>query len=121
MATTRSTGDLDVWVNESIDNQDRLAIALRNFGFSPQTVTRGPIPEKTKFLRIGNQPVRVEIHADISGVNFADCILRAETCDVQGIAVRFISLADLRANKEAAGRAKDIADLEALPKSSDPQ
>jgi predicted nucleotidyltransferase len=115
----RSTGDLDVWVNESIDNQDRLAVALRRFGFSPQTVARRPILEKSKFLRIGNQPVCVEIHADISGVSFADCLSRAETCNVQGVNVPFIGLADLRANKQAAGRTKDLADLEALAKSAD--
>jgi predicted nucleotidyltransferase len=70
---------------------------------------------KLKFLRIGNQPVRVEIHAGITGVDFATCFARAEMCDVKGIPVRFIGLADLRANKQAAGRTKDLADLEALP------
>jgi hypothetical protein len=35
--------------------------------------------------------------------------------DIDGTAVPFISLADLRANKRAAGRHKDLNDLENLP------
>jgi hypothetical protein len=30
----RSTGDLDIWVDVSPTNQDRLAAALKKFGFS---------------------------------------------------------------------------------------
>jgi predicted nucleotidyltransferase len=111
----RSTGDLDLWVAVTPENQDRLAAALRRFGFSEQTVARRPLLEKPKFLRIGQQPVRVEIHSEISGVEFDACFARAVRCNIGGVEVPFISLADLRKNKRAAGRAKDLADLEALP------
>jgi hypothetical protein len=110
----RSTGDLDVWVAVTPVNQDRLATALKKFGFSAQSVARRPLLEKPKFIRIGQQPVRVEIHSDIAGVEFEECFARAEVCSVQGIDVRVISLQDLRRNKRAAGRTKDQADLEAL-------
>jgi predicted nucleotidyltransferase len=111
----RSTGDLDVWVAITPQNQDRLATALKRFGFSEQSVSSRPLLEANKFLRIGEQPVRVEIHGGISGVEFAECYARAEVCDVQGIIVPMISLTDLRRNKLAAGRTKDQADLESLP------
>jgi hypothetical protein len=39
---------------------------------------------------------------------------------VEGVDVRIISLQDLRANKRAAGRTKDRADLEALPHPPEP-
>jgi hypothetical protein len=35
--------------------------------------------------------------------------------EVNGIPVNFISLPDLKANKKAAGRNKDLADLDYLP------
>jgi predicted nucleotidyltransferase len=111
----RSTGDLDVWVAISPENQERLATALKKFGFSAQSVARRPLLEERKFIRIGEQPVRVEIHGGISGVDFNDCYPRAEVCSVQGIDVPVIGLQDLRKNKLAAGRTKDQADLEALP------
>jgi hypothetical protein len=111
----RSTGDLDVWVAITPENQDRLAAALRRFGFSAKSVARRPLLEKPKFLRIGQQPIRVEIHSDIAGVQFEDCFRRAEIISVEGVDVRFIGLQDLRKNNMAAGRTKDRADLEALP------
>lgn len=74
-----------------------------------------PLLEKPKFLRIGQPPLRVEIHSHISGVQFEECFARASTCSVGGIEIRFISLRDLRQNKLSAGRTKDKADLESLP------
>jgi hypothetical protein len=88
---------------------------LQKFGFSAQSLVRRPLLQKPKFIRIGHQPIRVEIHSEISGVEFEECFLRAETCVIQGIDIRFISLADLKRNKLAAGRIKDLADVEALP------
>jgi predicted nucleotidyltransferase len=111
----RSTGDLDIWVSVTPENQDRLAAALRKFGFSAQAVAKRPLLEKPKFLRIGQPPLRVEIHSEISGVQFEDCYAHAETCSISGIDVRMIGLRDLRINKLAAGRKKDQADLESLP------
>ena len=117
----RSTGDLDVWVAITPENQNRLAAALERFGFSAQSVAHRPLLEETKFIRIGEQPVRVEIHGGISGVRFDECFARAKTCAIRGIDVPFISLPDLRRNKLAAGRAKDRADLESLPDDSESQ
>lgn len=111
----RSTGDMDLWVAITSENQDRLAAALQRFGFSPETVARRPLLEGKKFIRIGQQPVRVEIHSEISGVDFDECFARSESCSIQGVELRIISLSDLRINKRAAGRIKDLADLDALP------
>jgi predicted nucleotidyltransferase len=111
----RSTGDLDIWVAVTPENEERFARALRRFGFSEQTVARRPLLEKPKFIRIGHPPLRVEIHTAISGVEFDDCFHRGVVHSIGGIDVRFISLADLKANKRAAGRLKDLADLESLP------
>jgi hypothetical protein len=111
----RATGDLDLWVAIDEVNQDRLAAALQKFGFSARAVTRRPLLRKPKFIRIGQPPIRVEIHSEIAGVDFQACVLNAENCQIQGVVVPFISLRDLRQNKLAAGRTKDLADLEALP------
>jgi hypothetical protein len=92
----RATGDLDLWVSLDAENQDGLATALKRFGFSAQSVAKRPLLQKPKFIRIGQPPVRVEIHSEISGVDFNHCFARAETCFIQGVEVRFISLDDLK-------------------------
>jgi hypothetical protein len=111
----RSTGDLDIWVAVDSANQERLAAALIKFGFSGQSVSQRPLLQKPKFIRIGEPPLRLEIHSEISGVEFESCYSRARSAVLEGIEVRFIGLQDLRANKLAAGRIKDQADLESLP------
>lgn len=110
----RATGDLDLWVAVTPDNQDRLAAALKRFGFSEQAVSKRPLLCKPKFIRIGNPPLRVEIHSELSGVSFDECFARSEVAVIEGVNVRFISLDDLVQNKRAAGRTKDLADIEVL-------
>lgn len=48
-------------------------------------------------------------------VEFVPCRTRALVCDLDGVPVPVIALADLKANKRAAGRNKDLADLDNLP------
>jgi hypothetical protein len=111
----RATGDLDLWIALDESNQDRLAAALQKFGFSPESVARRPLLRKPKFIRIGQPPIRVEIHSEIAGVDFDECFSKAEVCQIEGLDVPFIGLDELKRNKRAAGRTKDLADLEALP------
>jgi hypothetical protein len=49
------------------------------------------------------------------GVDFAECYLRRELTNLDGVTVQVISLEDLKANKRASGRNKDLADLDELP------
>lgn len=111
----RATGDMDIWVAVTAENENRLARSLERFGFSSQSVANRPIIEKPKFIRIGEKPIRVEILSEVSGVDFDDCFARRNTVSVDGLPVNFIHLEDLRTNKHAVGRTKDKADLENLP------
>ena len=51
----------------------------------------------------------------IDGVNYEACRARAVVFDIEGMPVPVISLPDLKINKRAAGRHKDLADLDNLP------
>jgi len=50
-----------------------------------------------------------------SGVRFEECYQNRIEGTIDGGPVNLISLSDLRSNKLAAGRFKDLADLEELP------
>ena len=67
--------------------------------------------------QFGIEPMRVDILNSISGVDFADAYDRKIEINYSGLRIPFLSLTDLRANKLAAGRYKDLADLENLPQS----
>ena len=64
---------------------------------------------------MGNAPIRIEILNDIDGVEFDDCMTRAERLELAGVDVVVISLEDLKVNKRASGRPKDLDDLLNLP------
>ena len=50
-----------------------------------------------------------------NGVEFDESYREREVVQIDDLAIPVISLARLRRNKKAAGRAKDLADLENLP------
>jgi hypothetical protein len=66
-------------------------------------------------FRIGVPPLRIEILTSLSGVKFQTCWLRRTVAEIDGISVNIIGLKDLKKNKRASGRLKDLDDLENLP------
>jgi len=110
----RSTGDLDIWIATSPENVSRVRAALTAFGFSQELVASAPLDVEGKVIRMGRPPLRIELLTGISGVVFDACYRRRAAQVVDGVAVVFISRADLLANKRAAGRTQDIADVEQL-------
>lgn len=74
----RATGDMDIWVARSEDNSQRVAAALRGFGFSSDDITTEVFLEADRIVRMGNPPLRIESLTSISGVEFADCWLKRE-------------------------------------------
>lgn len=111
----RATNDLDVWVKASSDNAARIERALREFGFHDPTLTPELFTTKGKVVRMGVPPLRLKILTSISGVEFKACYAEREMIELDSVVAPVISLARLRENKAAAGRAKDLADLESLP------
>ncbi len=111
----RATGDMDVWIAVSEPNAQKAAIVLRDFGMPEEDVSKRLFLERDKVVRMGVPPVRIEVITGASGVDFAECYSRREVIEIDGIPVNFISLEDLKENKRASARHKDLDDLEHLP------
>ncbi len=111
----RATADIDIWVAISPDNADRIVAALKEFGFNLPELTPALFLKKWQIIRLGVPPVRIEITTTISGVRFSQCYARRITDKLDGVKVNLICLAHLKRNKKAAGRHKDMADIENLP------
>ena len=110
----RATGDLDVWVGISEPNAQRLVRSLRKFGFDLPNLSPEVFLQSDRIVRFGEPPLRIEILTTISGVSFSDCFDRRAKVKVDGLLVNLISLVDLKQNKAASGRPKDLDDLQAL-------
>jgi len=111
----RTTADMDVWVARRRENAENLVRSLREFGFDTPNLNPELFDDPNRIVRMGEAPLRIEILTDIDGVNFEDCASRAIHQSVAGQIIPIISLDDLKANKRASGRAKDLDDLENLP------
>ena len=111
----RATGDMDIWIAVDASSARKTATALREFGMPEELITEELFLEKDKVVRMGVPPVRIEIITGASGVDFSECYSRREVVEIDGIQVNFICLEDLKANKKAAARHRDLEDLEHLP------
>lgn len=111
----RTTADMDIWIAQKRTNAERLVACLREFGFEAPNLTPELFIEPNRIVRMGEAPLRIEIMTDIDGVQFDECVSRADVRTVDGTSVPVISLADLKLNKRSSGRAKDLDDLENLP------
>jgi len=111
----RATADLDVWIAVSPGNAARTLKALDRFGMRSPELGLDLLLDKGKVIRMGLPPMRLEIQTEISGVEFDECFARRERISLGNVTANLISLPDLKANKLAAGRNKDLDDLEHLP------
>lgn len=111
----RYTGDLDLWIDASQDNAERMVRVLHEFGLRGPDVTASMITDQKQIIRMGFEPMRLELFTRIPGLEFSECYPRRAEVKIGRLSVPFISLEDLKTNKRHAGRPKDLQDLEELP------
>lgn len=111
----RATADMDIWVARNRANAERLVECLGEFGFNTPDLSPELFEDPDRIVRMGEAPIRIEILMDIDGVTFDACYSRSQSRMISGLPVPVISLSDLKVNKRASGRPKDLDDLENLP------
>ncbi len=111
----RATGDMDIWIERSTANSERVAAALHAFGFSSDDITVAVFQESDRVVRMGNPPLRIELLTSVSGVEFGGCWMAREVTVWDSVPVNVIDIQSLKVNKRASGRLKDLNDLKHLP------
>ncbi|MCF7817683.1 MAG: nucleotidyltransferase [Kiritimatiellales bacterium] len=111
----RTTADMDIWVAIRLDNAQKLVDVFQQFGMLSDEITTGLFMQPGDIVRMGLPPMRIEVLNDIDGVNFEESYMNRVQVEIEGVPVSLISLADLRRNKQASGRHKDLDDVEHLP------
>lgn len=104
---------MDIWVAVDVENVKRILAVLSTFGFAE--VLPELFAKDKQVLRMGVPPLRIELLTGVSGVQFEDCYTQREVVNLGGVEVNIIGLEDLKTNKAASGRYKDLNDLEHLP------
>lgn len=111
----RATGDLDVWVEMSPDNAQRVTQSLREFGFNVPELKPELFLVPDQIIRMGVAPLKIELFTTIKGLDYSACRPNRQLVMIDDLEIPIVGLEDLKAAKRAAGRLKDLADLEHLP------
>jgi hypothetical protein len=110
----RATADIDVWININPENALRIVAALEEFGFGGSKMKVDLFLQPDQIVRMGLPPIRIEILTTISGVEFPECYQNRVVDTLDGVETNLISLEDLKIDKRASGRLKDLSDFENL-------
>jgi hypothetical protein len=110
----RFTKSLDVWVDPSPDNAERVWEALAAFGAPLSEVSPSDFTRESMVFQIGVEPNRIDILMGIEGVTFTDAWNRRVPATCGDAPIHVISREDLIENKRRVGRPSDLEDLDAL-------
>jgi len=115
----RATSDLDIFINATENNADRLIQACIEYGIEQESLQKEMflVP---KMIGIGQPPLRIEILKHLDVIDFDLAYQRIMKRDVDGVEIKVISLEDLTVLKKAAiidrGASRDSEDLDYLNK-----
>ena len=112
----RVTGDMDIWVNRTKENYSKLTNAFLQFGLPVFDMTEEKFlnADTADVFSYGRPPVSIDIITKLKGVEFNDAFSQSQQFDENGLFIRFIHLNNLIQSKKAAGRHKDLDDIEKL-------
>ena len=113
---SRTTGDLDIWINKTKENYLQLKKAFGTFGMPLFDMTEDNFlnnPDLNVFT-FGRPPRSIDIMTAVKGIDFDESFLAANLVEIENLEVRLIHLTHLLKAKKAAGRYKDLDDIENL-------
>jgi hypothetical protein len=110
----RFTGDLDILVRPTVENATQLLAAIEAFGFPVQELRPETIVDPRRMVQLGIPPVQIHVMSAISGVEWDDAWSDRIEGPLGGRRVYYLGRQTFLRNKRAAGRPKDLADIDAL-------
>ena len=113
----RYTGDMDIWVNKTEDNYGQILKAFQAFGMPVFDMTLPNfLSNKNDVYTFGKTPYSIEILTNLKGLDFNEAYKNHDEKEMKGLSVKMLNITDLFTSKQAAGRMKDLADIEELKK-----
>jgi hypothetical protein len=115
----RYTGDIDIWIDDTLDNRKRLRVAFAECGMGDYYLleTMQFVPGWTEFNLMNG--LRLDIMVSMKGLegySFDECLKMAASADIDGVLIPFLHINQLIANKKAVNRPKDQVDVIELEK-----
>lgn len=113
---SRTTGDMDIWVDRTFDNYNKLKKAFDEFGMPVFDMTEENFLQHPNWdvFTFGVPPVAIDIMIEVKGLNFDIVFNNAVFFEDDGLKIRTIHKSNLIEGKRKVGRPKDLDDLENL-------
>jgi hypothetical protein len=113
---SRTTGDMDIWVERTTANYEKLKKAFYEFGMPVFDMTEDNFLSHPNWdvFTFGNPPVAIDIMVKVKGLDFSSCFEKSVIFEDEGLKIRTIHKNDLITAKKSSGRSKDLNDLENL-------
>lgn len=118
---SRTTGDLDIWVDATESNYHKLERAFQLFGMPvfDMTLTKFLNTNQFDVFTFGRPPVSIDILTLVKGLKFNEALQASVIFTDNDIDVRCIQYHHLITAKKAAGRNRDLNDIEQLSKNKE--
>jgi predicted nucleotidyltransferase len=110
----RTTGDVDILINTSEQNADKMLTVMLKFGYDVYDFELSDFMQEPGCISLDRYNGKIEILTSTLGVTFEECFNNKVVVQTDGIPINFISLTDLIKNKQAVGRPKDLEDVKNL-------
>jgi hypothetical protein len=110
----RGTKDLDICIEASEENAEKMLVVLREFGMGSLGLEKKDFLTKGFFTQLGYEPVRIDIMNEIDGVSFEEAWQNRRSVHYEEQLIHFIGYHELLRMKVLAGRPQDIADIAKL-------
>ncbi|HEY4288161.1 MAG TPA: hypothetical protein VGN00_13740 [Puia sp.] len=115
----RSTDDLDMWLEDTIENRQNLRRSFSELGYGDFSSLEMMqfVPGWTTFYIGGG--IELDIMTSMKGlenISFSECLNLASIADLEGIEVPFLHISHLIENKKIVNRPKDQIDVIELEK-----
>jgi hypothetical protein len=113
-ARPRYTKDIDVFVEATSENAERILAALEAFGFGSLDLSADDFAAPGKIVHLGVEPNRVDLTTTVHGIDFDEAWKGRVEGRYGSERVFYLGREELKRNKRASGRLQDLADLELL-------
>lgn len=113
---SRTTGDMDIWVERTSENYAFLKMAFREFGMPVFDMTEDNFLSHPAWdvFTFGVPPVAIDIMVKVKGMDFETSYNHSTIFEEDGLQIRTFHINQLREAKKESGRPKDIDDLQNL-------
>lgn len=117
----RATGDMDIWVNRTQENYQKLRKGFAEFSMPmfDMTEERFLYHKEIDVFRFGRKPIAIDIMTKMGNLDFDQCYPLATTYNDDDLTIRVVHYNHLIAAKKEAGRHKDLGDIEHLEREED--